>query len=63
MSKVSHALALRIGYVIIPAMRIMATLDLYDNFEAHVPKGIAVVVISPLDERHQIAYDPTWVEV
>ena len=39
-------------------MRIMATSDLHGNFE-----GSRIYNVSRLDERYEIAYEPTWVEV
>lgn len=48
-------------------MRIMATSDLHGNLEGIDPKGADVVVlagdVSRLDERYEIAYEPTWEEV
>lgn len=42
-------------------MRIMLTSDLHGNLEGIDPKGADVVVLA--DERYEITYEPTWVEM
>ena len=42
-------------------MRIMLTSDLHGTLEGLNPKVADVVVLA--DECHEIAYEPTWVEM
>ena len=51
-------------------MRIMATSDLHGNLDGLDPAGADVNFkssriynVSRLDERYEIAYEPTWLEV
>ena len=51
-------------------MRIMATSDLHGNPDGLDPTGAEVDFessriynVSRLDERYEIAYEPTWVDV
>ena len=43
-------------------MRIMATSDLHGNHDFY-PIAHILCKVSCLDERYEIAYEPTWVEV